>query len=87
MSNANTAAITGASPGFGAACADRLARRGHGLILLARQNPAGRVTPINVSPARANAVYNGTKSIMLTLSMPLQTKLANGRHHRAGEAA
>ena len=87
MSNANTALIIGTSAGIGTVCAERLARRGNELILLARQNPAGRVTPINVSPALANAAYSGTKSFMLALSMTLQTKLANGRHHKAGEAA
>jgi len=39
MSNSNTALITGPSAGLGVVYADRLARRSHDLILVARDKP------------------------------------------------
>ncbi len=59
MSNANTALITGASAGIGAVYADRLARRGHDLILVARDE-----TRLNALAERLRAETGRSVEIM-----------------------
>jgi uncharacterized protein len=61
MSNANTALITGASAGIGAVYADRLARRGHDLILVARD-----VARLNALAARLRAETGRSVDVMST---------------------
>ena len=59
MSNPNTALITGASAGIGAVYADRLARRGHDLILVARDE-----TRLNALAERLRAEIGRSVEVM-----------------------
>ena len=70
MSNANTALITGASAGIGAVYADRLARRGHDLILVARDE-----TRLNDLAARLRAETGRTVDV-LTADLTVRKDLA-----------
>jgi short-subunit dehydrogenase len=70
MSNANTALITGASAGIGAVYADRLARRGHDLILV-----AGDETRLNALAARLRA-ETGRSVDVLTADLTVREDLA-----------
>ena len=86
MSNANTALITGASAGIGAVYADRLARRGHDLILVARDE-----TRLNTLAARLRAETSRSVDSRFNdarLAMWPNLSLAHtARRHQAGEAA
>jgi uncharacterized protein len=65
MSNSNTALITGASAGIGAVYADRLARRGHDLILVARDE-----TRLNALAKRLRAeAGRSVETLVADLSM------------------
>ena len=74
MSNANIALITGASAGIGAVYADRLARRGHDLILVARDE-----TRLNTLAARLRAETSRSVDILPT-DLPAPSDLLRVEH-------
>ena len=74
MSKANTALITGASAGIGAVYADRLARRGHDLILVARDEAR-----LNALAARLRA-ETGRSVDILTADLAVRADLLRVEH-------
>ena len=52
----NNVLVTGASSGIGAICADRLARRGHDLILVARDRVRLQAVATHISAQRGRSV-------------------------------
>ena len=74
MSNANTALITGASAGIGAVYADRLARRGHDLILVARDE-----TRLNALAERLRA-ETGQSMEILVADLSARSDLSRVEH-------
>jgi uncharacterized protein len=74
MSNANTALLTGASAGIGALYADRLARRGHDLILVARDE-----TRLNALATRLRA-ESGRSVEILAADLAARSDLLRVEH-------
>lgn len=74
MSNTETALITGASAGIGAIYADGLARRGHDLILVARDE-----TPLNALAERLRAEA-GRSVEVLTADLSARSDLLRIEH-------
>jgi short-subunit dehydrogenase len=74
MSKASTALLTGASAGIGAIYADRLARRGHDLILVARDE-----TRLNALAARLHA-ETGCSVDILTADLAARSDLLRVEH-------
>lgn len=81
MSHANTALITGASAGIGVVCADRLAGRGHDLILVARAETGGSADSLTVDRPVGAGEMAGAAPGGLDLGEPAR------RYQRAGEEA
>jgi len=92
MSNANTALVTGASAGIGAVYADRLARRGHDLILVARDQArlnalAARLRAETGRSVDILAADLAARSDLLRVEHRLRQAHAARRYHRVGDAA
>jgi len=87
MTQNSTALVTGASSGIGAVYADRLARRGHDLILVARDR--ARLEALAVRLARDTGRAVEILPADLTergRAPPGRGKAARGpRYHHAGE--
>ena len=74
MDSLGKALITGASSGIGAIYADRLAKRGYDLIVVARHQE--RLKEVALASEWINGAYSGTKAYLLSLSVRLQHELA-----------
>jgi short-subunit dehydrogenase len=81
MQNATTALVTGASAGIGATYADRLARRGHDLILVARDRARleGLATRLRAETGRAVEV--------LTADLSQRADLLRVEHRLRGDTS
>ena len=86
MSNSSskgTALITGASRGIGAVYADRLAKRGHDLILVARSEEPLKTLAAGLSSASGRYIT----SIVADLNLCLPKRSTLGRSDKRNESA